>query len=154
MLIDAIGFSCPKPVIMAGEALSKAEDGIVEILVDNEASAKNLEKFSFKNGFYSEITKNDNYWRVTIVKGFVCEVPVEAKKAEEITEPEKGFIIIIASDTMGNEEELGRILMKAFFETMKVYKELPNTMFFLNTGVKLTTIDEEILPILKEIENM
>ncbi|MGQ9571219.1 MAG: sulfurtransferase TusA family protein [Thermodesulfovibrionales bacterium] len=75
MLIDARGFSCPKPVIIAGEALSKVEDGIVEILVDNEASAKNLENFSTKNGFYSEVTKNDNYLRVTIVKGFVCEVP-------------------------------------------------------------------------------
>jgi len=154
MLIDARGFGCPKPVIMAGEALSKVKDGIVEILVDNEASAKNLEKFSTKNGFYSEVTKNDNYWRVTIVKGFVCEVPVEAKKAEEIKEPEKGFLIIIASDTMGKEEELGRILMKAFFETMKAYKELPDMLLLLNAGVNLTTLDEEIIPILKEIEAM
>ena len=31
---------------------------------------------------------------------------------------------------MGKEESLGRVLMKGFFETMKVTKEIPHTMFF------------------------
>jgi hypothetical protein len=37
---------------------------------------------------------------------------------------------------------------------MKVHKQLPHTMFFLNAGVKLTTVHREIVPILKEIEAM
>jgi predicted peroxiredoxin len=44
--------------------------------------------------------------------------------------------------------------MKGFFETMKVTKELPHTMFFLNAGVKLTTVSEEIINLLKEISSM
>jgi hypothetical protein len=35
---------------------------------------------------------------------------------------------------------------------MKVTKEVPHTIFFLNAGVKLTTVNEEILPVLKELE--
>jgi len=31
-----------KPVMMSGEALSKVTKGIVEVIVDNEASADNL----------------------------------------------------------------------------------------------------------------
>lgn len=154
MIIDARGFGCPKPVMMAEEALSKIEEGIVEVIVDNEASVKNLSRFATKSGFYSEVVREDNYWRAKIVKGFVCEVPVEEEKAKLVKEPEKGILLIIATDTMGKEEELGRVLMKAFFETMKTYRELPHTMFFLNAGVKLTTLDEEIVPILKEIEAM
>ena len=38
MIIDARGEDCPKPVMMAEEALSKTTEGIVEVIVDNEAS--------------------------------------------------------------------------------------------------------------------
>ena len=150
-MIDARGHGCPKPLMMAQEALSKIDEGIIEILVDNEASASNLERFATKNGFYSGTTKEDNYWIVKIVKGFVCEVP---QKETETEKPEKDLFLLVATDTMGKEEELGKILMKGFFETMKVTKEIPCTIFFLNAGVKLTTINEEIIPILKEIEVM
>jgi selenium metabolism protein YedF len=151
MLIDARGLGCPKPVMMAQDTLSKIDEGILEILVDNEASAFNLSRFASKNGFYSETIKEDNYWIVKIVKGFVCEVP---QKETETEKPEKDLFLLVATDTMGKEEELGKILMKGFFETMKVTKEIPCTIFFLNAGVKLTTINEEIIPILKEIEVM
>jgi selenium metabolism protein YedF len=62
------------------------------------------------------------------------------------------LLLIIGTDTLGKDEAIGKVLMKGFFETMKVYKQLPHTMFFLNAGVKLTTVDREIAPILKEIE--
>jgi predicted peroxiredoxin len=37
---------------------------------------------------------------------------------------------------------------------MKVYKQLPHTLFFLNTGVNLTTIDPDIAGLLKDMETM
>lgn len=150
MVIDARNQGCPKPVMMAEEALSKISEGIVEILVDNEGSAKNLAKFAKTNAFYSETVQEDKNWRVKIVKGYPCEVP-----SEDVTkEPEEDLFLVIATDTMGKEEELGKILMKGFFETMKVYKELPSTIFFLNTGVRLTTKNEEVISILKEFDAM
>lgn len=152
MLIDARGQACPKPVLMAEEALSKISEGVLEILVDNEASVKNLTRFANKNGFYTETTKENNYWRVKIAKGYPCEID-KAAKVETITEP-SAYFLIVATDTMGKDEELGKILMKAFFETIKVTKELPKNIFFLNAGVKLTTTNEEIIPILKDIEAM
>lgn len=148
MRIDARGFGCPKPVMMAEEALSKIREGIVEILLDNEASVNNVTRFASKNGYYTETIKEDNFWNVKILKGFTCEIP----SAQEKKDIEKDLCIIIASDTMGEEKELGKILMKAFFETMIAYKEFPSTIFFLNTGVKLTTIDNDIIPILKDFE--
>lgn len=156
MLIDARGQSCPKPVLMAEEALSKIGEGIVEVLVDNEASVKNLTRFATKSAFYSETVKEDNYWRVKIVKGYPCEIESQESevRGQELEESKKDILLIIGSDVMGKEEGLGKILMKAFFETMKVTKETPHTIFFLNAGVKLTTINEEIIPILKELESM
>jgi selenium metabolism protein YedF len=151
MVIDARGFGCPKPIMMAEEALSKMDEGSIDILVDNEASAINLERFATKHNLYKETSKEDNYWHVKIVKGYVCETPGEKNRIEE---QKKDLFLIIGTDTMGKEEELGKILMKGVFETMKVTKEIPHTMFFLNTGVKLTTLDNEIIPILKEFEEM
>lgn len=151
MIIDARGQGCPKPVMMAEEALAKLSKGIVEVLVDNEASADNLAWFAKNNAYYAETVREGNDWLVKIVKGYVCAGPAVK---DELEAPEKDLLVIIGTDTMGKEEDLGRILMKAYFETMKTYKEVPHTMFFLNAGVKLTTVNEEILPILKEIEAM
>jgi selenium metabolism protein YedF len=149
--IDARGIACPKPVIMAEEALAKISEGIVDILVDNDASVSNLKRFATKSGFAAEASKEAQHWHVRIVKGYVCDIPeTEAfpKKAE------KDILVIIASDTLGKIEELGSILMKGYFETMKVTKELPSTIIFLNAAVKLTTVHEEFIPLLKEIESM
>jgi len=158
MLIDAIGLGCPKPVIMAEEALSKMDEGIVEILVDNEASVQNLTRFASKNAFYSENAKEDNHWRVKIVKGYPCEISEAVSDQQSAvsiqTTALKNVLLIVGSDTMGKDEELGKILMKAFFETMQVTKEIPHTIFFLNAGVKLTTVSEDIVPILKGLADM
>jgi selenium metabolism protein YedF len=151
MIIDARGIGCPKPVTMTEEALAKINEGTVEILVDNEASVANIKRFATKSGFFAETLKEENYWRVKIVKGYACEIPSEEKKSKKT---EKDLLIIVGSDTMGKEEELGKILMKGVFETMKIYKELPHTIFFLNTGVKLTTLDNEFISLLKEFEEM
>jgi selenium metabolism protein YedF len=149
--VDARGIACPKPVIMAEEALSKISEGTVEILVDNEASVANLKRFSVKSGFSAKSTKEEKHWRIRIVKGYLCDVssPEDAPKRAE-----KDVLIIIASDTMGKVEELGTILMKGYFETMRVTKELPHTIIFLNAAVKLTTVSDEFIPTLKEIESM
>ena len=66
----------------------------------------------------------------------------------------QSLLLIIGTDALGKDEAIGKVLMKGFFETMKAYKQLPHTMFFLNAGVKLTTVNQEIAPILKEIETM
>lgn len=67
---------------------------------------------------------------------------------------EKDLMLVVATDALGREEEIGKILVKGFFETMKVTKEIPHTIFFLNAGVKLTTVNHEIIPVLKDLAEM
>jgi selenium metabolism protein YedF len=148
MIIDARGQGCPKPVMMAEEAFSKITEGIIEVVVDNEASADNVAWFAKSNAFYSETIRDGKDWRVKMVKGYTC---APATATENAPEEEKDLLLVVGTDTMGKEEELGKILMKAYFETMKAYKQVPHTIFFLNAGVKLTTVNEEIVAILKDI---
>ncbi len=143
--------------MMAEEALLKIAEGKVVILVDNEASVNNLKLFADKQGLYVETTKGNNYWIVRIVKKKRASASKSSTKTPCLGsshETEKNDLLIISTDTMGKEEDIGRILMKGFFETMKATKEIPHTMFFLNTGVKLTTTNEEIINLLKEISSM
>jgi selenium metabolism protein YedF len=154
MQIDARGQGCPRPVMMAEEALSKIQEGIVEVLVDNEDSAFNVAGYAAQNALFAETKQEGRDWRVKIVKGYVCKPSGESQVSSFGLEKRKTLLLVIGSDIMGREEDLGKTLMKAFFETMKVYKQLPHTMFFLNTGVNLTTINTEIVALLRGIEMM
>jgi len=60
-------------------------------------------------------------------------------------------LIVISSDVMGRDADIGAVLMKGFFQTMRESGQLPSTMFFLNAGVKLTTLNDDTVPALKEI---
>jgi selenium metabolism protein YedF len=89
------------------------------------------------------------------VKGYACTVSAASgKRIAEAGRAKKTILQIVGSYVMGKEEALGKVLMKAFFETMKVYKQLPHTIFFLNTGVYLTTTHSDIVPLLQDIAGM
>jgi len=63
-----------------------------------------------------------------------------------------GYFLVVSSDTMGKEDDIGAILIKGFFDTINATGEAPHRIFFLNAGVRLTTMNEEIFPVLREIE--
>lgn len=155
MQIDARGKGCPVPVMMTEEAVSKITEGIVEVVVDNEESALNVAGYAAQHGLFAETAKEGRDWKVKVVKGYNCK-PKSASDATS-TEPEtkkKTLMLIIGTDSLGKDEDLGKKLIKGFFDTMKVYKQLPQTIFFLNAGVKLTTVNEETVAVLKEIADL
>lgn len=155
MLIDARGLECPKPVMMAQEALSGMQEGTVEVLVDNYSSSENVLMFAQRAGFQAEVSREGQDYRVKIEKGSARPTAnAQPEKEAKVVDAGKDIFMVVATDQLGKEEELGRKLVKGFFETMKVTGEIPRTMFFLNAGVKLTTTDEEVIPVLKEIEQM
>jgi len=154
MQIDARGKGCPVPVIMTEEALSKIEEGIINVLVDNEESAMNVSGYATQNGMVAETTREGKDWKVKVVKGFTCSPNAESGVRSGELKNKKTLLIIMGTDSLGKDEELGKKLVKGFFDTMKVYKQLPHTIFFLNAGVKLTTVNEEIVPVLKELAEL
>lgn len=144
--IDARGLGCPKPIILAEEALSKIEEGFIKVIVDNEASAENLKRYAERFGYYNEIEHQDNLWIVKIIKGYACRITKSEDKKS------KKLLLVITSDVIGKDENLGKILMKAFLETLLATNQIPNMIFLMNTAVKLSTVDEEFIHILKKIE--
>ncbi len=138
--------------MMTEEALSKVGEGIAEVLVDNEESALNVSGYAAQNGMFAETTREGKDWKVRVVKGYTCKTGAETGVAGAGPAPnKKSLLLIMGTDCLGKDEDLGKKLVKGFFDTMKVYKQLPNTIFFLNAGVKLTTVNEETVVVLKEL---
>ncbi len=154
MLIDACGLTCPKPVLMADDALAGTKEGIVEVLVDNEEAALNLMGYAAQNGMVSEQSREGRDWKVKIVKGYACKTNADCGMRIAELKEIKTLLLIIGTDSLGKEEALGKILMKGFLETMKVHKQLPHTIFFLNAGVYLTTTNPETIALLVAMEAM
>jgi selenium metabolism protein YedF len=134
---------------MAQAALSKVTVGVIEVLVGGEDVVQNLLEYAKSKSMTAEVEKIENHWKVKITKGAIREAPPEEK-----TEPSgNGLFLIVGTDTMGKDEALGIILMRGFFEAMKATEDLPHTIFFLNAGVKLTTIATNIYPVLTELQD-
>jgi selenium metabolism protein YedF len=151
--VDVKGLPCPQPVIKTKEALDSISVGEkIKVILDNETSLKNVQKFVNAQGHkILSIERAESEFVVIIEKaeGESKEVPITC----EIPSKEKNnMFVIIATHTMGPEEKLGKILMKAFFETMLVHNLLPDRIFFMNKGIFLTTVEEEFIPVLKELE--
>lgn len=83
------------------------------------------------------------------IEGFRDEVSFAAVPVE------RRSLVYIDGETMGRgSEELGGILMRAFFNTVKELEARPWRMIFINSGVKLVASDSDYLNILKDIEGL
>ncbi|MCD6490032.1 MAG: sulfurtransferase-like selenium metabolism protein YedF [Thermodesulfobacterium sp.] len=151
--VNVKGLPCPQPVIKTKEALESINTGEqIKVILDNESSLRNVQKFvnAQKHKIVSIEQKRNEYIIIIEKLGDISEdVPISC---EIQNEEKKDLFVIIATDIMGKEEKLGKILMKAYFETMLVHNLLPDRIFFMNTGVRLTTLEEEFIPLIKELE--
>jgi selenium metabolism protein YedF len=139
--IDARGLACPEPVIRMKEALGAIDEGAVETLVDNETAVGNLQRLAQSRSYAFSVKKEQGFWRVSIVKtktGVDTAATCGAAYGETF--------LIVGTDALGKDEALGRILMIRFFETMAAGGDVPDAIFFLNAGVRLTSMEESVVP--------
>lgn len=165
---DLRGLQCPEPLKRTRKELESIDEGVLIVLVNSPAN-RSVRKFAKKAGMTVETAKHKDHYELKITKTLHSKTPVggfmekiirfirpgePCRTVETLPEETKGILLVVGTDTMGKEEDIGRVLMKGFFETMKVTGELPHTIFFLNAGVRLTTTETEVIPILKDIESM
>ncbi len=72
---------------------------------------------------------------------------------EKLQKAKSADVIHITSDCLGTgDEELGKILMKSFLNTLWNYKSKPSKVIFINRGVMLTTEGSEVSETLELLE--
>ena len=154
--VDARGLVCPQPLILAKKALNGLEaGGTVRLLVDNETSNQNIERFCKDNGVEVTVVRNGGVFTMTMKKLKKEAIAADEKVYCAPESVKKPHVVVLRSETMGNgPAELGAVLMKAFVNTIKEIKPLPSHLVFYNTGVNCVVEGSALLGPLSELEAM
>ena len=149
--IDCRGLACPAPVLQTKDAIETDRLNIIKVTVDNEASKQNVTRFLKSQNF--EVTVQEDGHDFHVIGRMEGGVVPDAPVTEKPETGQKKIMVMVANDCMGHgDDELGSKLMLSFLKTMKEMGEELWRLVFVNNGVKLTTGDAEILPVLKEYE--
>lgn len=152
--VNAIGKTCPIPVIMVKNAIKDLEEGIIEVIVDNEIAFQNIEKMCIEKNLNYNLIKEKNKYVIDIFIEKIKDIKENIFK-EEIIAKSSQTTIVIDSDEMGKgDEKLSKTLMKGFIYTLTEMENLPKTIIFYNKGVLLVTEESESSQDIKKLFEM
>lgn len=148
-IIDAKGKACPTPVIMAKKAISAGESSFT-VLVDNTTAVENLKRLAENQGFDAAAAEAEGVFSVTFTRTgcAACEEAVNSP----LPAPGGDWAVFVGRDIIGDgDRELGTNLMRMFFYTLSQGEDKPGAVLFMNAGVKLPTLDEQVVEHLKAL---
>ena len=148
-IIDARGKACPTPVIMAKKAISAGESSFT-VLVDNTTAVENLKRLAANQGFDAAAAEAEGVFSVAFTRTgcAACEEAVNSP----LPAPGGDWAVFVGRDIIGDgDRELGTNLMRMFFYTLSQGEDKPGAVLFMNAGVKLPTLDEQIVEHLKAL---
>jgi selenium metabolism protein YedF len=152
--VDARGKLCPGPLIMTKKQLNQtALDTSFVVLIDNETSKENVERFLGDNQITFQTSVQAGVYSIQVTKS---KAELSRPQAEEYCRPAQvskaGFAICFTGDQMGQgPEELGKILIQGCINTIKELAPLPAAIVFYNSAVKLAADDSPVLDALQEL---
>ena len=148
-IIDARGKACPTPVIMARKAIAAGESAF-HVLVDNPTAVENLKRLAANQGFDAAVAERAGEFDLTLTRTGcpACEEAVNAP----LPTPGGDWAVFVGRDIIGDgDRELGTNLMRMFFYTLSQGEDKPGAVLFMNAGVKLPTLDEQVVEHLKAL---
>ena len=146
--LDCTNLDCPMPVIKAKQFLEENENIILDVIVDNNVAVQNLEKLAKSLSLKSKSSKDGNNFVVSIEK----KETIQNDENKMIVTQENQTILIRTNILGYGNDDLGATLMKGFIFTLTQSKPFPKKVMFLNSGVKLTSENEETIKNLKVLE--
>lgn len=148
-VIDCRGLACPQPVIQSKKAMAQADQ--VTTIVDNETAVQNVSRMAEKEGYAVAVERKEDGIYLSLSKELVTGETMPA--ASGAKEGDQGpTVVLVASDGIGRgDDELGAILIRSFLHTLNEVEPLPDTIVFLNAGVKLTV---EGSPVLEDLATL
>ena len=145
--IDCRNMACPLPVVTVKRALEAGGGEPLTVLLDDGAPRENVTRFAAGRGYAVAESQTDG--GVSLVISGQPAQPTPAAVSRRAAP-----VVLVTSDRLGDgPEELGRLLMKNFIITLLDLAELPDRIFFLNSGVLLTTEGSELLEALERLGN-
>lgn len=155
-IVDCKGLICPMPLIETKKVIRESKFGdelLVE--VDNETSFNNLSHFLNDNGFPFEHSKEGIVYRIKFTVKELQAKPQEIKIETKSTVTHGNYIIVLSSNSMGSgDDDLGKLLIKGYINTIDQLESLPQEIICYNSGVILATKGSDSGQALKRIEGL
>lgn len=150
-IIDAKGKPCPTPVILAKQAIADGETPFL-IEVDNQTAVENLKRMAGNQGFAVTVREADGVFSLSFSRGDACPA-CEAAVESPLPAPGRPYTVFVGRDIIGSgDRELGTNLMRMFFYTLASGDDLPQSVLFMNDGVKLPALDDQVAGHLKALQ--
>ncbi len=152
-IVDARGLACPQPVILTKKAMSEsAVKGDLTTIVDSDTSAANVARMAEKAGWEVSREELKDGIYLHIVRG--AGAYPQLKQKDEKLSATGPLVVYIGADEMGRgAAELGNILIRGFLHTLNEVEPLPDTLIFVNTGVKLVVEGSPVLEDLRMLQD-
>lgn len=144
-IVDARGLPCPQPVLLTKKALSEASE--VTVIVDNEVAQQNVSRFATRAGCRVETDELEDGIHLHLTKTIGrCEARSEVPMAGPT-------VLFISANSLGRgPEELGsEVLIPMFLHTLSEVSPLPDTVIFINSGVKLVAEGSKVVEDLRAL---
>jgi len=152
--IDCRGLACPQPVLETKKALEEPAVEEILVLLDNASSKENVCRFADSQGHQVMTSEERGVFEVRIKRGKEKEKSdsVEGKVESDQNLTFSNVVVFIDTDSLGRgSEELGRILMRSFLQTLELSEVHPQKVILINSGVKLACEGSEVLEDLQEL---
>ena len=152
-IVNATGLACPQPVVLAKQAIETSEQ--VKEIVDNDTALENVKRLGMKLGCdVKSESKEGGFFEIMLTRK--ADVPLSSENMNVSCDSSAAvsgpFVIVCSEDKMGRgNDELGSVLIRAFFHTVAEQAERPDIIIFYNTGVRLAVQDSEVLEDLKSL---
>lgn len=149
LTVDARGLACPQPVLETKRVFDEGQASQFIVLVDNVTSRENVSRFARNQGCEVRIEEaGDANYRIIISRDASQSPPASKEELIACSVPQPAAqvknVVYVGTDRMGaGDDDLGQKLMRGFLRTWIDSTPLPWRMIFINSGVKLTTVDEE-----------
>jgi selenium metabolism protein YedF len=149
LTVDARGLACPQPVLETKRVLDETDSSVLRVLVQGYTSRENVSRYARNQGCEVEVQEQGtDEFEITLTRAgsevardekedlLPCPVPEQSQSAR--------IVVYVGNNCMGRgDDELGQKLMRGFLRTWIDVSPRPWRMIFINSGVKLTTLDEE-----------
>ncbi len=144
--IDCRNLQCPQPVIKVRKAMLADSQQALEVLLADEVAYENVSRLAKNSGFDIKEKSGNGFTTLILTPGQPLETATNQSQAKGST------ILVCASEKMGEgDEELGRLLLKNFLITLLDTIEIPDNIYFVNSGVKLVCNGAETVEILEKL---
>jgi len=154
MKIDARGQNCPIPVIMANKEIEKSTLTFT-VLVDNAIAVENLNRLALNKGYKVETKEIGADFYVNFVGDENSVHGNSAGDSEIVSTADAAvhtgnWVLFMGKDIIGTGDPvLGGNLIKMYFYTLSQGDCLPDAILFMNDGVKLPSVNDQVVEHLK-----